>query len=155
MNYLVAAVVGVLFLAVLGVGWVRLAPLPVERFSARPGPYSPGTHKMPGGVKYVIPLKLLPDGALDHLTWIALETPRSRLAHQEDDLIAIVTRTRRIGFPDITVAWVADGNLHVHAHLVYGKNDLGQNAARTDRWLDRLALLATETEDDDDPLKVR
>ncbi|MHA6267604.1 DUF1499 domain-containing protein [Aliiroseovarius sp. CAU 1755] len=146
MNLLTSVILLVLFLAILGIGWVRLAPLPVERFSARPGPDTPGRHVFPGGVKYVVPLKDLPEGALDHLAWVALEAPRSRLRQQSDDQIAIVTRTRRIGFPDITVAWVADDALHIHAHLVYGRNDLGTNAARIDRWLEKLRHL----EEDDD-----
>lgn len=148
MNYPVAIFLGILFLAVLALGWVRLAPLPEDRFSARPGPNDPGTHKLPGGVKYVIPLRILPEGALDHLAWIALEAPRTHLKYQEDDLFAVVTRSRRIGFPDITVAWVADGSLHIHAHLVYGKKDMGVNEQRVDAWLEKLRHLDEDMDDD-------
>lgn len=148
MNYFVTAFLGILFLAVLALGWVRLAPLPTERFSARPGPNNPGTHRLPGGVKYVIPLRILPEGALDHLAWIALEAPRTHLRYQEEDLFAVVTRSRRIGFPDITVAWVADDALHIHAHLVYGKNDLGVNEQRVDAWLKKLRHLDDDMDDE-------
>lgn len=148
MNYVVTAILVLLFLAVLCLGWVRLAPLPKKRFSDRPGPYEPGIHTMRGGVKHVIPLQNLPDGALDHLAWIALESPRSRIAHQEDDLFAVVTRTRRIGFPDITVVWVADDYLHIHAHLVFGISDQGVNGRRIQRWLDQLSHLDADDADD-------
>nr|WP_282569221.1 DUF1499 domain-containing protein [Aliiroseovarius sp. S1339] len=114
----------------------------------RSGPQEPGTHKLPGGVKYVIPLRILPEGALDHLAWIASESPRSRIRYQEDDLFAVVTRSRRLGFPDITVAWVADGLLHIHAHLVYGKYDMGANEQRVEAWLDTLRHLDDDMEDE-------
>ncbi|WP_371168924.1 DUF1499 domain-containing protein [Aliiroseovarius sp. 2305UL8-7] len=147
MDYLVAAILVALFLAVLGLGWVRLAPLPIGRFTERPGPRDYGTHELTGGVKYVIPLTNLPDGALDHLAWIALEAPRTHLKHQEEDLFAVVTRSRRIGFPDITVAWATDRALHIYAHLVYGKSDLGANKARVDGWLAQLDNLDDDSDD--------
>lgn len=147
MNYIVTFILVLIFLVILGVGWVRLAPLPKERFTARPGPDDFGTHVLTGGVKYVLPLINLPEGALDHLAWIALEGPRTRLAHQEDDLFAVVSRTRRIGFPDITVAWLTEDALHIHAHLVYGVSDMGVNAQRVGRWIKALNNLEDAADD--------
>jgi uncharacterized protein (DUF1499 family) len=94
----------------------------------------------------VIPLSKLPKGALDHLAWIVLETPRTKVMHQEDDLITVVSRSRVVGFPDITVAWIAEGALHIHAHLVYGRSDLGTNKKRADEWLAMLYELKTTSE---------
>lgn len=147
MNYIVAFILVGVFVVIVGIGWVRLAPLPQDRFSSRPGPDDFGTHVLRGGVKYVLPLINLPDGALNQLTRIALAAPRTRLTHQEEDLFAVVSRTRRIGFPDITVAWVTEDALHVHAYLVYGVSDLGVNAQRVGGWLEALNTL-----DDSDDL---
>ena len=53
------------------------------------------------------------------------------------DPLTFVTRSRVIGFPDVTVVEERDGKLAISAHLVYGGSDLGVNKARV------LALLAS------------
>ncbi|RME17294.1 MAG: DUF1499 domain-containing protein [Alphaproteobacteria bacterium] len=135
MTLLKIALVLLAFVALAGL-WVRLAPLPAERLTARPGPMEPGVHPLTGGVKVVRPLADLPEGAFERLCAIAAATPRTRQVGE--DPCAFVTRSRLWGFPDIAVIWVQDGNLHIHSHLVFGRSDLGVNAARVARWLDRL-----------------
>lgn len=116
--------------------WVRLAPLPRARLAARPGPMEVGVHPMKGGLKVVEPLAGLPPSAQTRLEAIAAATPRT--IRVGDDPAAFVTRSALWGFPDITVIWSDGGNLHVHAHLVYGFGDLGVNAARVSRWFAEL-----------------
>ncbi|MGH1369045.1 MAG: DUF1499 domain-containing protein [Maritimibacter sp.] len=125
-----------LFLLVLlgmAFAYVRLAPLPQSRLTAKPGPNEPGRHVMLGGVKVVVPLADLVETPLQTLTEIALATPRT--TQIGTDPLAFVTRSRLWGFPDIATTWEADGNLHIYSHLIFGKGDLGVNAAKVDAWL--------------------
>ncbi len=125
-------------LFVLAQAYIRLAPLPAERLSDKPGPMQPGTHKLAGGVKVVRPLAELPPDALDRLITIAEATPRTRRIGTGADPAVFVTRTRFWGFPDISVIWTEGDTLHIHAHLVIGGSDLGVNAARVTGWLEQL-----------------
>jgi uncharacterized protein (DUF1499 family) len=99
----------------------------------------PGRHPLAGGVKQVVALSDLAPDAFARLLAIAADTPRTRRIGAGDDPAVFVTRTRLWGFPDISVIWSDETNLHIHAHLVIGGSDLGVNAARVARWLDRLA----------------
>lgn len=117
---------------------IRFSPLPRHRLSAQPGPFEPGVHPTLGGLKVVRPLAELPPGALDELLAIAAATPRTERIGTGTEPAVFVTRSRLWGFPDIAVIWVADGNLHVHSHLVFGRGDMGVNAARVGRWFERL-----------------
>ncbi|GKY87857.1 DUF1499 domain-containing protein [Sinisalibacter aestuarii] len=123
-------------LIVLLQAWIRLAPLPRARLTARPGPMEPGVHPMTGGVKIVRPLAELPPGALDRLAAIAAATPRTMKLG--DDPLAFVTRSKLWGFPDIALIWSDGEHLHLHSHLVFGKGDMGVNAARAARWFEAL-----------------
>lgn len=127
----------VLFLVVGLAIFARVKPLPSERFSGFSGPNTPGKHLLDGGVKYVLPLADLPKNALAKLTEIIKASPRSK-PHETLKGRAFVTRSKAFGFPDITLLWEQDGQLHIHAHLVIGKSDLGVNAARVDGWLEQL-----------------
>jgi uncharacterized protein (DUF1499 family) len=70
---------------------------------------------------------------------IALATPRTqKLA---DDPLQFVTRSRVMGFPDVTAIDIQNGLLTVHAHSVYGQSDLRVNKARVLDWLNRLGPL--------------
>lgn len=123
--------------AVAQVG-IRFSPLPRDRLTAQPGPFEPGVHPMMGGVKVVRPLSELPPDAFDKLLKIAAETPRTERVGEGTDPAAFVTRSRLWGFPDIAVIWTDGENLHVHSHLVFGRGDLGVNAAKVARWFERL-----------------
>ncbi|GGD32250.1 DUF1499 domain-containing protein [Sinisalibacter lacisalsi] len=117
---------------------IRFTPLPRHRLDARPGPFEPGVHPVPGGLKVVRPLAELPEGAFERLLEIAQQTPRTTRIGDSVDPAAFVTRSRLWGFPDIAVIWQDGVNLHLHSHLVYGRSDLGMNAARVARWFQRL-----------------
>lgn len=121
-------------LAGVAIVWIGFAPLDPARFEARPGPDVPGLHEETPGLKAVVPLSELPEGALDQLDAIILATPRTQQVGEG----AYVTRSLIWGFPDITRVWVADDNLHIHGALVYGASDLGVNSARIRGWLDAL-----------------
>lgn len=127
-----------LLLVAAAQAYVRLAPLPADRLGARPGPMDVGVHPAPGGVKLVRPLAELPADAFERLLAIAATTARTKRLGQGTDPATFVTRSRLWGFPDIATIWVADGNLHVASHLVFGQGDLGVNAARVARWMDAL-----------------
>jgi hypothetical protein len=116
--------------------YVRLAPLPQGRLSARPGPMDEGVHPRPGGIKVVRSLADLPDDAVAKLAEIAAATPRTRQVGE--DPIAFVTRSKLWGFPDIALIWTDGAYLHLHSHLVFGTGDMGVNAARVARWFDAL-----------------
>jgi Protein of unknown function (DUF1499) len=124
----------VLALAVIAAAqaYIRLAPLPRARLTARPGPLAPGVYPMKGGVKVVRPLAELAPFAFKKLDAIAGATPRT--TRVGDNPVAFVTRSRLWGFPDIALIWSDGVNLHVHAHLVFGTGDLGVNAARVAGW---------------------
>ena len=64
-----------------------------------------------------------------------------RTAILSTDPLRFVTRSRVMGFPDITQVFVRDGVLTIHAHLVFGSSDLGVNKARVLAWLDQLGPL--------------
>jgi hypothetical protein len=132
-------IIGVLIALILVFGiWVRVSPLQEERLTDKPGPDEPGTHPMMGGIKVVRPLAELPPDAFEKLTAIAADTPRTERYGESDDPAAFVTRSKLWAFPDIATIWVEGGNLHVHSHLVFGKGDMGVNAAKVTRWFERL-----------------
>lgn len=118
--------------------WVRFAPLPAGRLSAKPGPMEPGVHPLMGAIKVVRPLETLPEGAFNKMLAIAAATPRTERIGLTAEPAAFVTRTKLWGFPDIAVIWVADGALHVHSKLVFGRSDMGVNALKVTDWFDRL-----------------
>jgi hypothetical protein len=116
--------------------WVRVASIDGSRFTATPGPDAVGNHTLTGGAKSVRSLTDLPSAAFEKLLAVIEETPHTTRIGTGTAPAAYVTRSRAFGFPDVTVVWVADGNLHVHGHLVYGASDVGVNSARIGRWLD-------------------
>lgn len=132
-------IIGVIVVLILAFGiWVRVAPLPEDRLTAKPGPDTEGTHPSIGGIKVVRPLSDLPEGAFDKMLAIAADTPRTERVGDSTDPAAFVTRSKLFAFPDIAVIWVEDGKLNVQSHLVFGKGDMGVNAAKVSRWFERL-----------------
>ena len=73
------------------------------------------------------------------ITDIALATPRT--VQISEAPLTFVTRSRWFGFPDITQVIVDDGRVTIHAHLVFGKSDLGVNKRRVLDWLNQLGPL--------------
>lgn len=125
---------------VFGLLYIRLAPLPEARLTARPGPMEVGQHDLKGGFKLVHPITIDERAALAALAEVAQATVRTRAvpSARENHLQSFVTRSRIFGFPDITQVWVQDGSLHIHGHLVYGYSDLGVNRARILNWTEAL-----------------
>ena len=113
--------------------YARLTPIDTDRFTSTPGPDTAGIHKMPGGAKYVLPLSDLPKDTVAKLLDIVRQTPRTTEV-ATDTGNSFVTRSRGFGFPDVTRIWLEDDNLHIHAHLVIGKSDLGVNRDRLGQW---------------------
>lgn len=117
--------------------YARLIPIEADRFTSTPGPDTAGVHRMSGGAKYVLPLSDLPKDALAKLLDIVRQTPRTTEV-ATDHGNSFVTRSRGFGFPDVTRIWLEDGNLHIYAHLVIGKSDLGVNGDRIGQWNEAL-----------------
>lgn len=113
--------------------YARLKPIDADRFTSMPGPNEAGVYKFPGGSKYVLPLSELPDDALTKLLDIVRQTPRTTEV-STDTGNSFITRSRGFGFPDITRIWLVGDNLHIHAHLVVGRSDLGVNGDRVGQW---------------------
>lgn len=133
---------GALLLAVLAAAlWVRLAPLPPERFHKMSAETRTGDHPAPGGFEAV---RQVPDpqARLAELDRIITAHPRTaRLEGSPDEgLLTYVTRSALWGFPDITNLWVEGDRVHLRGHLVFGRSDLGVNAARIQGWLARAGL---------------
>ncbi len=137
MKIVIVAMCSLLLMGLCLALYARLKPLPNARFSSVSGPVAPGKHVLDGGVKYVLPLGDLPPNAMAQLSQIIKRTPRT-VPHDALKGQAFVTRSKLFGFPDITWMWEQDGHLHLFAHLVIGKSDLGVNAARVDGWLKQL-----------------
>lgn len=80
-----------------------------------------------------------PEG-LEQFAATALRDPRTELlaGSVQDGLITVVTRTRTIGYPDFTTAWMQDGKLAIYGRSRFGRKDFGVNAQRVDRWIGAL-----------------
>ncbi len=74
---------------------------------------------------------------------VALRDPRTEVlaGSAKDGMITVVTRTRTIGYPDFTTAWMQDGQLAIYGRSRFGRKDFGVNAARVDRWIAALTAL--------------
>lgn len=67
------------------------------------------------------------------ITNIALATPRTLLL--SNDPLQFVTRSKLLGFPDITAIVIQDKTLVIYATSVFGRFDFGVNRARALRWI--------------------
>tara|TARA_R110002167_G_scaffold4572_1_gene21469 strand:+ start:41241 stop:41648 length:408 start_codon:yes stop_codon:yes gene_type:complete len=131
-------IIGVVVVLLLFVGlsvYVRTAPL---RPLAVEGQYTADTD-LAGGYVAVRRFQGEARDLIARVTQIADATPRTRIL--STDPLRFVTRSRVMGFPDITQVFVRDGVLTIHAHLVFGSSDLGVNKARVLAWLDQLGPL--------------
>ena len=54
--------------------------------------------------------------------------------------VVFQTRTKWVGFPDITRVIHDGGTLLIQGHLVYGRRDFGINKARIQGWLNAAGL---------------
>ena len=73
------------------------------------------------------------DELYEAITKVALGTPRTLLL--SNDPLQFITRSKFLGFPDITAIDIQDGNLIIYATSVFGKLDFGVNRARALKWV--------------------
>jgi len=73
------------------------------------------------------------DEFYEEITKVALGTPRTLLL--SNDPLQFITRSKFLGFPDITAIDIQDGNLIIYATSVFGQLDFGVNRARALKWL--------------------
>lgn len=116
-----------------GLAFIRLAPSDPARWHQMPE--SVTDRDLEGGAMRRV------EGDLAALDAIIRDTARTRvLAGSVDQgMITYVTRSRVFGFPDYTTVRQSDDMLEIYGRLRFGKSDLGVNAVRIERWLDRLA----------------
>ena len=122
--------------------WVRLAPIRADRWHRIPATaQAVGDWPETGGFEAV---RQVPDpqARLAELDRIIRATPRTSCLEgaPEEGLVTYVTRSALWGFPDITNLWIEGDRLHIRGHLVYGRSDLGVNAARLHHWLELSGL---------------
>ena len=73
------------------------------------------------------------DEFYEEITKVALGTPRTLLL--SNDPLQFITRSKFLGFPDITAIDIQDGNLIIYATSVFGQLDFGVNRARALKWV--------------------
>lgn len=135
----------IVVLAVLAAAlWVRLAPLPADRYHRIPtAQHEAGDWPETGGFEAV---RQVPDpkARLVELDRVIRAEPRTTLLEGSPDegLITYVTRSALWGFPDITSLWIEGDRIHLRGHLVFGRSDFGVNRARLEGWLARSGLAA-------------
>ncbi|MDD8024442.1 MAG: DUF1499 domain-containing protein [Paracoccaceae bacterium] len=136
--------IALIILVVLVVGvaaWVRLAPVPADRWHKTTAGKAVGDWSETGGFEAV---RQIPDpqARLAELGRIVAATPRTALLEgsAEEGLITFVTRSAVWGFPDITNLWIEGDRVHVRGHLIFGRSDLGVNRDRILGWLGRAGL---------------
>ncbi|MCO4841391.1 MAG: DUF1499 domain-containing protein [Yoonia sp.] len=131
MKYLI----GFLLVAVGISAYVRLMPISPTAVTQN---YVTDTD-LPGGFVAVREFSGNSSDALARVKAIALATPRTVRVAQNP--LTFVTRSAGFGFPDITQVMIQNDKLIIHAHLVYGKSDLGVNKTRVLEWLDAIGPL--------------
>ncbi|WOI55212.1 DUF1499 domain-containing protein [Palleronia sp. LCG004] len=132
---LTALVIVLLGIAAVSV-WVRTRPVPEDALAWPKGDWSIGDHVESTGI-VAVRAPDDPDVAYGDLARIIEDAPRTTLREGgpgQGRLIA-VTRTRILGFPDVTHLWTEDGRVLISGHLVMGKSDMGVNARRVRGWL--------------------
>jgi len=131
--------------------YVRLAPVDAEGWHVAAASVIPASAPaladpvaMPRGAWARIALPGQPADALQRIDSIATATPRTRrlAGSPEEGRITYVTRSRLLGYPDMTTVEAApspDGTiLTLAARQRFGAEDMGVNAARLRDWLGRL-----------------
>ena len=128
--------IAVLLFAVVALGvaiWVRNIPTPAERYHARFA-VPEADRRMPGG--FVTVRRTDARGFARLVETIAGSPRTARIAGEvEDGHVSFVTRTRVMGFPDVTNVLRMENGIAIRGHLVVGKGDMGVNRRRIERWL--------------------
>ncbi len=115
--------------------YVRLAPVDPAQWHRLPQDMRAG--ERPGGAVRVIEGDAEELVRLHHLI---LATPRTHVlaGGPEQGMVTYETRSLVFGFPDYTTVAQRDGRIVIWGRLRFGRSDLGVNARRIDRWLERL-----------------
>lgn len=143
-------VTALLLIAVVGIGWIRLAPDDPARWHLDPRrverPDTPNFHllRMGDGDAPAPVFDTDPDSLAARLHAIAMADGATLLAGQVADRhMTYLTRSRLMGFPDYTTVLIepAEGGaaLTAFARARYGYSDIGANRARLDAWVAALA----------------
>ena len=85
------------------------------------------------GFVFIIAYTGIKDELYEEITKVALGTPRTLLL--SNDPLQFITRSKFLGFPDITAIDIQDGNLIIYATSVFGQLDFGVNRARALKWV--------------------
>lgn len=80
------------------------------------------------------------EGDIKGLHKVISQESQTRIAagDPKEGHVTYVTRSLFWGFPDYTTVQREGGDLLIHARSVFGRSDLGVNAARVDRWINAL-----------------
>lgn len=139
-----AALVVLAFAAAI---YVRLAPLDAARFHQPGRAEGPGDETTMNSFAAARRITTTPEGVLRALDAVARAAPRTEVlaGSVEDGRVTYVTRSRLMGYPDMTTAEVietAEGPLlSLRGQSRFGKSDLGVNRARVVAWLAALGPL--------------
>lgn len=130
----------ILFVAALGMIYVRLAPSDPARWHTEVREAPAGDYTGAKWFNAVREDKTTED--LERLIAITLATPRTRLlaGSVAEGRLTFVTRSRLMGYPDYTTVQLKDGVLSVFGRSRFGSGDLGVNKARIKAWLDAANL---------------
>lgn len=132
-----------LFLLVLLMAYIRLAPTNTARWHQLPDVTGPGDTSEEGGFLAVRRITAPAAEVLKAVEQRALATPRTRLLRGSVDegMMTFQTRSLIMGFPDHTTVAVRGDLLVIYGRLRFGRSDLGVNRARIADWLDTLGPL--------------
>lgn len=125
----------IVVLGAAAVASVRLAPSDPAEWHI-----DPLTADDPGMGGVLLRHPVAAEGALQRFDASLMAEPRvTRLAGSEaEGRVTYVARTKWVGFPDYITVTYAEGALLILSRLRFGQSDLGVNAARLERVLERL-----------------
>ena len=138
-----------ILVVVAAMAYVRLSPLDVNRWHRAPSAELPaGEHPGTGRFTGVYPQTSEAAAAFQRLHDVALATPRTEVlaGSPAEGMVTYVTRSRAIGFPDMTTAVLEPGEtdgagvIRIYARLRFGRSDMGVNKARVRDWVSRAGL---------------
>lgn len=127
-----------------GALWVRLAPLPADRYHRVPVLVQPVGDWPEAGAFEAVRQVPDPKARLVELDGIIREAAQTEALDGTPDegLMSYVTRSALIGFPAIITLWIEGDRLHLRGASAFGPVDFGANRAHIQGWLARAGLLA-------------
>jgi len=139
-NILLWVVVAIVLISGALAIWLRTVTIPPEMHRTADLPDS-GREQTDGSF-FTTRRPADPAAALRDLADVIEDTPRTaRLAGSVDEgHVSYVTRSRVMGFPDVTNLWREGDVVAIRGHLIFGKGDMGVNKRRIEGWLTRAGL---------------